>query len=227
MIKNSDGTPYKPVGSLEQFDPDNPERCLWNDWDAELIKIYGSPVFYYEVFIQTGSLDKLYREDRGKLWSNNPITLYASYEPVVGQNYQNAFGIDSPDEVMFNFNYQDVLKRIGHPLKIGSRIYSPHRKEDWVVIQRNIGETMLWSQLRLQVLCQRFQESVTTGEGKVTQPKQEFDLNPASKYSSSPPPPPPANPTPTPTVTLTPTPTVTLTPTPTPTPPLPPSPPGD
>jgi hypothetical protein len=29
----------------------------------------------------------------------------------------------------------------------------------------------------MQVLCQRFQESVTTGEGKVTQPKQEFDLN--------------------------------------------------
>ena len=67
MLKNPDGTPYKPTGSLEQFDPDNPERCLWNDWDAEWIKIYGSPVFYYEVFIQTGSLDKLYREDRGKI----------------------------------------------------------------------------------------------------------------------------------------------------------------
>jgi hypothetical protein len=142
-----------------------------------MIRIYGSPVFYYEVFIQTGSLDRLYREDRGKLWSNNPIMLYASYEPVVGQNYQSTFGIDSPDEVIFDFNYKDIMQKIGHPPKVGSRIYSPHRKENWVIIQRNAGEMMLWSQMRMQVLCQRFQESVTTGEGKVTQPKQEFDLN--------------------------------------------------
>lgn len=176
MLKNPDGTPYKPVGSLEQFDPDNPERCLWNDWDAEWIKIYGSPIFYYEVFIQTGSLDKLYREDRGKIFSDNPITLYASYEPVVGQNYQNAFGIDSPDEVIFELNYREVLQKVGHPPKIGSRIYTPHRGENWVIIQRNIGETMLWSRMRIQILCQRFQESVTTGEGKVAEKKPDFDL---------------------------------------------------
>lgn len=177
MIRNSDGTPYKPVGSLEQFDPDNPERCLWNDWDAEIIKIYGSPVFYYEIFIQTGSLDKLYREDRGKIWSNNPILLHASYEPVVAQNYQSAFGIDSPDEVIFDFNYRELIQKIGHPPKVGSRIHTPHRNENWVIIQRNVGEQMLWSQMRMQVLCQRFQESITTGEGKVSQKKPDFDLN--------------------------------------------------
>ena len=91
MLKNPNGTPYKPIGSLEQFDPDNPERCLFNEWDADIIKIYGSPIFYYEVFIQIGSLDQVYREDRGKLWSNNPITLYASYEPIPNQNYQKIY----------------------------------------------------------------------------------------------------------------------------------------
>jgi hypothetical protein len=141
------------------------------------MKIFGSPIFYYEVFIQTGSLDKLYREDRGKIWSNNPITLYASYEPIPGQNYQNAFGIDSPDEIVFDVNYREVLDKIGHPPKIGSRIYTPHRKEDWVIIQRNVGETMLWSQLRMQILCQRFQESATSGEGRVTEKKPDFDIN--------------------------------------------------
>lgn len=183
MLKNSDGSPYKPIGSLDQFDPDNPERCLFNTWDAEMIKIYGSPIFYYEVFIQTGSLDRVYREDRGKIWSNNPIVLYASYEPIPNQNYQNAFGIDSPDEIIFDLNYRDVLDRVGHPPKIGSRIHTPHRKEDWVIIQRNIGETMLWSQIRIQILCQRFQESITTGEGKVTEKKPDFDLNDLNKRS--------------------------------------------
>ncbi len=177
VLKDSNGKPYKPVGSLEQFDPDNPERCMFNDWDAEIMQIYGSPIFYYEVFIQTSSLDRLYREDRGKIWSNNPIILYSSYEPVVGQNYQNAFGIDSPDEIVFDLNYRDVLQRVGHPPKIGSRIHTPHRNEDWIILQRNIQETMLWSQIRIQILCQRFQESITTGEGKVSQKKPDFDLN--------------------------------------------------
>lgn len=176
-LKNSNGSPYKPVGSLDQFDPDNPERCLFNAWDAEQLKIFGSPVFYYEVFIQTSSLDKLYREDRGKIWSNNPITLYASYEPIAGQNYQNAFGIDSPDEIVFDLNYRDVLEKIGHPPKIGSRIHTPHRNEDWIIIQRNAADMMLWSQIRIQLLCQRFQENITTGEGKPAQPKTDFNIN--------------------------------------------------
>ena len=77
---------------------------------------------------------------------------------------------------MFDMNYADVLKKIGHPPKIGSRIHTPHRNEDWVIIQRNIGETMLWSKVRLQVLCQKFQENITTGEGKVSNKKPEFKL---------------------------------------------------
>lgn len=176
-MKNPDGTPYKAIGSLQTFDPSSPEKCLFNDWDAEMIQIYGSPLFYYEVFIQTGSLDKLYREDRGKIFSNDPIVIYGMYEPVASQNYQNAFGIDSPDEVIFECNYKDILKKLGHPPKIGSRIHTPHKNEDWVIIQRNLSEFQLWGQVRLQILCQRFQESVTTGEGKVTQKKPDFDLN--------------------------------------------------
>jgi hypothetical protein len=31
--------------------------------------------------------------------------------------------------------------------------------------------------MRIQVLCQRFQESVTTGEGKVAEKKPDFDLD--------------------------------------------------
>ena len=79
--------------------------------------------------------------------------------------------------LFFDLNYKDVLNRIGHPPKIGSRIHTPHRKEDWVIIQRNIGEMMLWSKMRIQLLCQRFQENITTGEGKVTEKKPDFDIN--------------------------------------------------
>ena len=61
-ILGNDGKPYKPAGSLQQFDPENTEHCLFNLWDQELIEIGGSPIFYYEVFIQSGTIDPLYRE---------------------------------------------------------------------------------------------------------------------------------------------------------------------
>jgi hypothetical protein len=177
MLLNSDGTPYKAVGSIQQFDPDNPEHCLFNQWDAEIIRMGGTPIYYYEIFINLGTLDELYREDRGKIWSSIPIELYATYEPVPSENFQNQFGIDAPTELKMELNYREVLDILGHPPKIGSRIHTPHKREDWVIIQRNTGEYKLWGEIRLELFCSRFQESVTTGEGKVTQKKPDFEIN--------------------------------------------------
>ena len=169
MIRNCDGTPYTLSGSLNTFDPTNPEHFLLNSFDAEIVEIAGTPILYYEVFIQRQTIDPLYREDRGKLFSNNPITLNGFYEPITSQNFMNQFGIDAPDEIQFQFNYRAVLKAIGHPPKIGSRLYTPHKGENWVITQRNVGDFFLWGELRLILITQRFQESVTTGEGRVTQ----------------------------------------------------------
>lgn len=177
MLRNSDGTPYNVAGTLQQFDPSNPEHCLFNLWDQELIRISGSPVFYYEVLINSGDIDPLYLESRGKIWSPQPVELYALYDPQPAQNYQSAFGIDSPDEQKFELNYREVLDIVGHPPKIGSRIHTPHKREDWVIVQRNVGEHKLWGEIRLVLICSRFQESVTTGEGKVTQKKPDFEIN--------------------------------------------------
>ena len=177
MIKNPDGTPYNVAGSLQQFDPENPEHDLFNVWDDEAIKIGGSPIFYYEVFIQEQTVDPIYLEDRGKIYSNCPVKLWAVYEPITSQNYMNAFGFDSPDEMLFELNYRDVLNTLGHPPKIGARLYSPHKRENWKIVQRNVEEFKLWGELRLQLLSQRFQESRTTGEGKVTQKEPDFKMN--------------------------------------------------
>ena len=167
MLLNTDGTPYRTVGSFQQFDPENPEFNLFNLWDQEIIQMGGSPIFYYEVFIQEGTVDPIYWEDRGKIFSNNPVQLYCLYEPISSTNDQGVFGIDSPDEMIFEFNYCAVLDAVGHPPKIGSRLYTPHLRENWVVVQRNLGEFKLWGAMRLVIVAQRFQESVTTGEGKV------------------------------------------------------------
>ncbi len=177
MLLDVNGKPYRAVGDIQQFDPENPEHNLFNLWDEEAIRKAGSPIFYYEVFIQKGTIDPIYVEDRGKIWSNTPIELFAIYDPIPSQNAQTMFGIDSPDEMIFQINYKSALRTIGHPPKVGSRIHTPHLREDWRVVQRNLGEFKLWGALRLELICSKFQESTTTGEGKVTQKKPDFTIN--------------------------------------------------
>jgi hypothetical protein len=87
------------------------------------------------------------------------------------------FGIDSPDELMFELNYQAVLKKLGHVPRIGARIYTPHKRENWEVLQVATEAFKLWGTTRLQVMCKRFQESLTTQEGSVTQPQPDFKIN--------------------------------------------------
>lgn len=176
-ILNPDGSKFGVTGSLTQFDPDNPEFDLFNLWDQEAIEIGGTPLFYYEVFINVNNIDELYVEARDKIWSQFPICIYGYYDPIPSQNALGAFGIDSPDEMMFEFNYRHVLKKLGHPPRIGARIYSPHKRENWMIKQRNVEVFKMWGELRLQVMCDRFQESVTTGEGKVTQREPDFKIN--------------------------------------------------
>ncbi len=176
-IRNADGSIYKVTNTLQQFDPENQEHDLFNLWDQEVIEIGGSPLMYYEVFINMNTIDELYVEDRGKMWSNCPICVYGYYEPIPSQNFMSTWGIDAPDEMMFEFNYRHTLQQLGHPPKIGSRIYSPHKREHWVIIQRNLEVFKLWGEVRIQVMCQRFQESLTTGEGKVTQREPDFKVN--------------------------------------------------
>lgn len=177
MIRNPDGSCFQLTGSLQQFDPqENPEIELFNNWDSEIIRQGGSPIFYYEVMIQPNTVDPLYVEDRGKIWSTHPVQLWCFYDPQPNQNAQGLFGIDAPDEMIFELNYRECLQRIGHPPKVGSRLFTPHKRESWEIIQRNDGEFKGWGQLRLQLICRKFQDS-STNSGVQVQPQVDFKLN--------------------------------------------------
>jgi hypothetical protein len=178
VIYNPNGSRYQPSGTLQQFDPENLEHDLFNTWDQEVIQIGGTPIFYYEVFINLSSIDELYVEARDKIYSEQPICLYGYYDPKPSENMMGMFGMDSPmTEMMMEFNYRHVLKTLGHAPKIGARLYTPHKRENWIVIQRNVEVFQLWGEIRLQVMCNRFPESLTTGEGRVTQREPDFKIN--------------------------------------------------
>lgn len=175
-IYRNDGSKYELSGDFHQYDPEQPDFELFNLWDEEAIQRGGSPIYYYEMFLQPQTIDPIHGEDRGKIFSSQPIQLWASYDPKASQNIMDAFGIDAPDEVIFQLNYRATLREIGHAPKIGSRIYTPHLKENWNIVQRDLSEFKLWNAIRLELICQKFQESTTTGEGRVTQSEPDLKL---------------------------------------------------
>jgi hypothetical protein len=175
-IRNPDGSLYRVVGSRQQFDPENPDLELFDLWDAEAIEVGGSPIFYYEVFIQPQTVDPIYWEDRGKIWSTEPVQLYAVYEPVQPQNLISNFGFDSPDDVMFELNVRATLNAIGHPPRIGSKVFTPHKREWWEIVERKLTEWKMWGEIRLQLFCKRYQDSLTHGD-QPSPPEVDFKLH--------------------------------------------------
>jgi hypothetical protein len=164
MLFNRDGTPYRLAGTRQQFNDLSADLSLFDIWDQEAIRIGGSPIYYYEVFIQEQTTDPIYLEDRGKLYSTNPVELWCFYEPVQSTFAQTAFGIDSmADEMKFSFNYRALLDAIGHKPKVGSRLRTPFLKEDWEIIQMNLGEFKMYKALRADILCKRFQDDDISG----------------------------------------------------------------
>lgn len=163
MIRNSDGTPYRLNADINQYNPSAPEHDLFNIWDEDAIRRGGSPVYYYDILLQPQTTDHFYKEDRGKLFSPTYTELYCTYEVQASQNYVNQFGTDCTNTVILEFNYRAVLRALGRPPKVGAKIYTPHLKEYWKVLQRNAGEFKMWGILRLQLLCQKWQNDAVTG----------------------------------------------------------------
>lgn len=164
-----DGKPYQ-LGQLSFYNPNDPQHALFNFWDEEAIRIGGSPIYYYEVFVPPGEIDHDFLEARGKLYSTSPVELYAIYEPVPSQNYLGVFGMDSMNEVVFECNAQAVIRATGgHLPKPDSRIYTPHLGENWRVIQCALGEFRAWGALRVNIIAKQWQGTVTTEEGRTTE----------------------------------------------------------
>ena len=155
-------------GTRRQFRPDAPEHRLLNMWDEESIEIGGSPIYYYEVIIPTAKIDRLYLECRSKLYNNFPVELWATYDPQPQNKVRGPFGWDSQQDNTFELNWEETLKRIGHPPKVGSRIWTPHLNEDWALVSTQLDLFQMWGKIRVKFVCQRFQEVLTTGEGTVT-----------------------------------------------------------
>lgn len=174
-IINPDGSPYQ-LGSLRGYDPNNPDYDLFNEWDAEAIRQGGSPIYYHQMIFNPGMVDPVYREVRGAMWNPYPVELWATYEPIPSQHAMGTGGIDSMDTMVFECNYKEVLDRIGVP-QVGSWIMSPHLREKWELVEALLSEFRGWQALHVQLVCVRFQESLTRGSGRVTEKSPTYKID--------------------------------------------------
>ena len=181
VIRNKDGSVYKPSGTLQQTNTEDQSHELFNKYDQELFQLGGSPILYYEVIIPKNKIDPLRIEARDKLFATSPIELYTFYDPMQSRMNAGLFGIDGPsDTISFFLNYRDTLEKIGHLPLVGSRLYTPHLGEDWEITDRKLADFQKYKVYHLQIDCQKFQETLTTQDGKVTKRDKErptFDID--------------------------------------------------
>lgn len=173
-ILNPDGTPYR-LTPYQNYDPNNPDIDLFDEWDAESIRMGGTPVYYYKCFVT--AIDRTYLESRSKIWADQPIELFATYDPVAAQQALGPYGIDSLDEITLDCNYKDVIRRVGEMPRPGSRIMTPHLREHWEVIQCSLAEFRGWRAVRLQIVCQRFPTSLTDNSEKGQQDMPQYRID--------------------------------------------------
>lgn len=177
VIRKQDGTPYILNGDMKIWDTENPDQDLMHSIDQENVELSGSPIYYYKVTIDEGNYDSLYMESRNKVRRQTGIELMANWEPVTPVNEMGSFGIDSPDEIVFNFNVREFREKVGEDLPtVGALIYTPFDKNWWEVIQYNHGaageDFHLWGKYRFAILARKYQESQTDQEPTRPEPNQ-------------------------------------------------------
>ena len=161
VIKNSDGSTYNIGGieSLKNYRPDGQDIPLLDKWDQEQIELAGSPVIYYPCYIDT-NYDTLYMESIDSIIAQEGFEMTSKFDPVRPVQNLGAFGIDSPDEVVFNFNLTKWREIVKEMPRIKSLIFAKWDKTWWEVIQNDQEQSyQLWSKYRLQVVTRKYQYS--------------------------------------------------------------------
>ena len=160
-IKKSDGSNYNLGGrdALKSYRPDGQDIDLLDKWDQEIIELAGSPILYYPCYIDT-SYDDLYMESIDSIISQKGYKLTCQFEPVRPVQELGVFGIDSPDEVLFNFNLTKWREIVKEMPRIKSLFFCEWDRSYFEIIQNDQEKPYtLWHKYRLQVIGRKYQPS--------------------------------------------------------------------
>lgn len=106
---------------LNLFHDNNPDIGYFNRIDQEVIELGGSD-FYYIKWYQSDNYDKLYEEDREKVYASEKILIRGHYPPMPLVQEMSKFGVNFGNDQQFTFNKDYILKKIGREPKPGDII---------------------------------------------------------------------------------------------------------
>ncbi len=106
---------------LSFYDPDNPDVNLFNLVDDEIIRISGSPLYYFKQLVNE-DYDDVYLESPRKAIVSEPVTVHAYYEPSIVEEVLSNFGIELTNDQSFVFNKSYIEDSLGRSPKPGDQL---------------------------------------------------------------------------------------------------------
>ena len=106
---------------LNLFNENNPDIQYFNKMDQEIIELGGSDMYYIKWY-QSDNYDKLFEEDREKLYGPEKILLRGHYPPIPLNQEMSKFGVNFGNDQQFTFNKDYLLKKLGCEPKPGDII---------------------------------------------------------------------------------------------------------
>jgi len=142
-----------PIGILSLFDPDNPDRRLFDEVEIEIITLSAPPTKLYRIDFDRTDIDDTHGEAQFKYFME-PITIYGSYEDISFESTLTRFGIDEHQEIDMVLNYTDLLRDCGGQLNEGDMLQT-YDGRLWQVISSIVQNEPLWRFQHNHIHCKR------------------------------------------------------------------------
>lgn len=97
---------------LNLFDPNNPDKGLFDLMDDELIRLSGSKILFYK-YNPSKEHDEVYEEEQVKSISRTPIVVFGHYDPKMIEENLGKFGLVQESDQIFTFNKEYVKRKLG------------------------------------------------------------------------------------------------------------------
>ena len=119
---------------LSLYDIESKDIELFNSVDAEVIKLSGSKLYYYKVYVND-NYDKVYLEERNKVVSKDPIIVWANYDPRPIEESVSEFGLELTNDQVFVFNKSYIDRELNRAPQPGDIVESPFQNIKYEIFE--------------------------------------------------------------------------------------------
>jgi hypothetical protein len=132
-------------GLMSLYDPDNPDRQLFDCVEQEVISMSSPPILYYKLLHDLQDVDPILGESTHGTRDAyaEPTVIFGNYTDPTPIQELTKYGINAAEELDIWFNYNYLLNTIGDKLQLGDIIMTYDGKL-WEVMSSVILNESLW-----------------------------------------------------------------------------------